>query len=256
MTPYGTTRSRILPGSHALIAPDSHVRAPLPGWTRTAGTILIAPAGGMNAARFTQYLAHMEQGGTSGEPPAGIERFLYVRAGTVTLAQSGEKPTALTPGGYAYLPADMRHEVHAVEASELMLFEKRYVPCEGMPAPARAVIGQEQDVEGKPFLGEESARLQILLPELAEFDLAVNIFTYDPGATLPFVETHIMEHGLLMIAGAGIYRLDESWYPVQEGDAIWMAAYCPQWFAATGKTPARYIYYKDINRDPLGALAL
>jgi (S)-ureidoglycine aminohydrolase len=30
-----------------------------------------------------------------------------------------------------------------------------------------------------------------------------------------------------------------------------MAAYCPQWFVAMGKTPARYLYYKDVNRDPL-----
>jgi (S)-ureidoglycine aminohydrolase len=31
-----------------------------------------------------------------------------------------------------------------------------------------------------------------------------------------------------------------------------MAPYCPQWFAAIGETPASYIYYKDINRAPLG----
>jgi (S)-ureidoglycine aminohydrolase len=32
---------------------------------------------------------------------------------------------------------------------------------------------------------------------------------------------------------------------------IWMRAYCPQWFVAMGKSPARYVYYKDVNRDPL-----
>ncbi len=31
-----------------------------------------------------------------------------------------------------------------------------------------------------------------------------------------------------------------------------MAPYCPQWFVAMGKTPARYLYYKDVNRDPHG----
>jgi hypothetical protein len=35
-------------------------------------------------------------------------------------------------------------------------------------------------------------------------------------------------------------------------DVIWMAPCCPQWFAAIGETPARYFYYKDINRAPLG----
>ena len=78
--------------------------------------------------------------------------------------------------------------------------------------------------------------------------MAVNIFTYQPGATLPLVETHIMEHGLLMLKGQGIYRLDADWHPVQAGDVIWMAPYCPQWFVATGPAPASYIYYKDVNR--------
>ena len=81
--------------------------------------------------------------------------------------------------------------------------------------------------------------------------MAVNIFTYDPGAALPFVETHVMEHGLLMLAGAGVYRLEDEWYPVQAGDVIWMAPFCPQWFVALGTEPAIYIYYKNVNRSPL-----
>jgi (S)-ureidoglycine aminohydrolase len=32
-----------------------------------------------------------------------------------------------------------------------------------------------------------------------------------------------------------------------------MAPFCPQWFVAIGKTPAAYLYYKDVNRDLLGA---
>jgi (S)-ureidoglycine aminohydrolase len=81
--------------------------------------------------------------------------------------------------------------------------------------------------------------------------MAVNIFTYQPGATLPFVETHIMEHGLVMLKGQGVYRLDADYHPVQTGDVIWMAPYCPQWFVAMGKTPASYLYYKNVNRAPL-----
>jgi (S)-ureidoglycine aminohydrolase len=81
--------------------------------------------------------------------------------------------------------------------------------------------------------------------------LAVNVFTFQPGSALPLVEMHVMEHGLLMLAGQGVYRLDDAWYPVREGDAIWMAPFCPQWFVAMGKTPAQYLYYKDVNRDPM-----
>ena len=102
-----------------------------------------------------------------------------------------------------------------------------------------------------PFLGDKHLRLKILIPDSLATDMAVNIFTYDPGATLPFVETHVMEHGMLFLSGGGVYRLDADWHPVTAGDAIWIAPYCPQWFIASGPGPARYIYYKDVNRLPL-----
>src|SRR5262249_51113781 len=123
-------------------------------------------------------------------------------------------------------------------ASRLNVFEKRYVALPGQGCP-RPLLGREQHVEGVPFLGDRDALLQTLLPTELAFDLAVNLFTYRPGATLPLVEVHVMEHGLLMLQGQGVYRLGDSWYPVQAGDVIWMAPYCPQWFVAMGKEPAR-----------------
>jgi hypothetical protein len=42
------------------------------------------------------------------------------------------------------------------------------------------------------------------------FDFAVNTMTYQPGAALSMVEVHIMEHGLLMLEGGGIYRLGDA----------------------------------------------
>src|SRR5204862_4975240 len=127
-----------------------------------------------------------------------------------------------------------------------------YSPLAGV-APPELRFGQEQNVEGVPFLGDPDAVLKTFLPTEPAFDLAVNLFTFRPGAALPMVEIHIMEHGLLMVEGQGVYRLGDSWYPVQQGDVIWMASYCPQWFVAMGKGPARYLYYKDVNRDPLEA---
>ena len=110
------------------------------------------------------------------------------------------------------------------------------------------MIGAADRIRGEPFLGDPAACLQELLPDVPAFDLAVNIFTYQPGAMLPLVETHVMEHGLLMLSGQGIYRLEDAWYPVQAGDVIWMAPYCPQWFVAMGKQAASYLYYKNVNR--------
>lgn len=247
MNPFGTTRSVVV-RDHALIAPDSHVVAPLPGWENTKGVTLISPRMG---ARFVQYHAHMERESRSLPMRPSVERLVYVLDGTIHLQGDNAKDIILETGGFAYLPPGGGHRVVCTRDNALLLvIERNYERRDGVKMPT-LIYGQEQTIEGIAFMGDPDARLQILLPDAPEFDMAVNIFTYQPGATLPFVELHIMEHGLQMIAGAGVYRLSDSYYPVQDGDTIWMAPYCPQWFVAMGKTPARYIYYKDVNRDPL-----
>jgi len=177
---------------------------------------------------------------------------VFVLSGGCSARLNGQTQTqSLTAGSYVYLPPETDYcFAHAAQGTELLIFQKRYAPLPGGNAP-RPVVGQESAVPGQPFMGNPAARLQVLLPDKLEFDLAVNIFTYQPGATLPFVETHIMEHGLVMLKGQGVYRLDKDYHPVQAGDVIWMAAYCPQWFVAMGHAPASYIYYKDVNRAPL-----
>lgn len=248
MNLFGPARSHVGRG-HALITPDSFVRSPLPGWERTEGVTLIAPRMG---AKFTQFLAHMEAGAAAGPSPAGVERVVYVLDGTATVLPPQEPKRSLTAGGFAFAPAGVDLRLRAETACRLCVFEKRYVPRAGVEPPP-AVVGHEKDVEGQAFLGDPDARLHVLLPDEPAFDLAVNVFRFKPGATLPFVEVHVMEHGLLMLEGQGVYRLGEAWYPVQAGDVIWMAPFCPQWFVAMGKTPSAYLYYKDVNRDPLGA---
>jgi len=243
-TPFGTTRSHV-ERNHALIAPDSHVVAPLCGWRDAAPVVLVSPAMG---AGFTQYLVNLRPSTVGDAPPPGTQRFLYGLSGTTAIETDGDE-ISLTPGAYAWLPPDRPHRVRAVDPGRVLVFEKRYAPLDGIAVPGTQ-HGLADDVPGEPFLGDPDACLQTLLPGPPAFDLAVNVFTYQPGATLPFVEVHVMEHGLLMLSGAGVYRLDESWYPVCEGDCIWMGPYCAQWFAATGKTPASYIYYKDVHRDP------
>jgi (S)-ureidoglycine aminohydrolase len=245
MDPVGTTRSRLRP-DHALIAPDSFVAAPLHGWRGTKGVTLVAPRIG---AGFVQYLALMEAGAVSGPAAPGVERVVFALEGRVDVEAGGRQ--SLGPGGFAYIPPGDSGAIRSAEPARLCVFEKRYIPLPGAEVPA-ARVGHESDVPGVPFLGDPDALLQVLLPDEPAFDLAVNVFTYRPGATLPMVEVHVMEHGLLMLEGQGVYRLSDAWYPVREGDAIWMAPYCPQWFVAMGKTPARYLYYKNVNRDPLG----
>jgi (S)-ureidoglycine aminohydrolase len=245
MNVLGSSRSRICK-DHALIAPESFVRSTLPGWDNTEVVILISPQMG---ARFTQYLAYMGAGAVAGPLAPDCQRVIYVLDGELTI-DPGPKEKTLSAGGFGYLPPHAKTSVRAGRPTRINVFEKRFAPLVG-GAPPRAVWGQEQDVEGVPFLGDPDALLKTFLPQESAFDLAVNLFTFRPGAALPLVEVHIMEHGLLMLDGQGIYRLADSWYPVQQGDVIWMASYCPQWFVAMGKGPARYLYYKDVNRGPL-----
>jgi (S)-ureidoglycine aminohydrolase len=131
----------------------------------------------------------------------------------------------------------------------LLIFKKTYEQLAGQ-RPPELFAGNEKNIPEGPFLGDERARLKTLIPDSLAADMAVNVFTFDPGATLPFVETHVMEHGMLFLAGGGIYRLDADWHPVTAGDVLWIAPYCPQWFIAAGPLTTRYIYYKNINRLP------
>jgi (S)-ureidoglycine aminohydrolase len=246
ITPLGSTRTRVTP-HHALICPDSHVQAPLPGWTNSKGIVLISPVIG---ARFTQFDVLMDAGAKSGPALNENQRFIYITHGTVKL-RTGAAAHQLSVGSFAYLPPSLAHDITADTAARITVFEKRFTPLAGADLPT-LIVGREQDIEATPFINDPHARLKLLLPDSPTFDMAVNIFTFDAGAALPLVETHIMEHGLLMLQGQGIYRLGDSWYPVQEGDVIWMASFCPQWFCAINPGTSRYLYYKDVNRDPLG----
>jgi (S)-ureidoglycine aminohydrolase len=200
-------------------------------------------------ARFTQMTAEFAAGGSLGVTPA--QRFVYVIEGELELRTGGKKHV-LDPGGFAYLPEAAPHTVHAVSASRAAVIEKSYEPQPGVAAP-EVVVGDEAAVSAVPLMGDEALRVRALMPDGPPYDFAVNTMTYDPGASLSMIEIHVMEHGLLMLEGGGIYRLGNSWYPVKAGDFIWMAPYCPQWFGALGKRPAKYLIYKDWRRHPLGA---
>lgn len=245
---FGSTRSVVRP-NYALLTPAGLVKSPLAGWRDVECYVVISPQLG---ARFCQMHLTLAAGGLGEGAATPQELLLFVLAGSLAVAVGGQE-ASLPAGGYAYLPPDTPYSVRPTGGpARLLLFQRTYQPLAGQRPPG-PLFGDEATVEGAPFLGDEAALLKTLLPDTPAFDMAVNIFTFAPGATLPMVETHVMEHGLLMIQGQGIYRLGDDWHPVQAGDAIWMASYCPQWFVATGKTPARYIYYKDVNRDPLAS---
>jgi (S)-ureidoglycine aminohydrolase len=243
---FGFTRT-VVKRNHALITPDGFVPGTLPGWKNATVIVNICPA--MNGPRFIQLQITLAANAAGTGNTGALEHFYFVVSGKCS-ARLGAKNTILTAGSYVYLPPKTNFEFgSAAPGTRLLVFQKSFQSLAGVKKPGM-ILGHEQDISGQPFLGNEDARLQVLLPDQPAFDMAVNIFTYQPGATLPFVETHVMEHGLLMLKGQGVYRLDADYYPVTAGDVIWMASYCPQWFVAMGRTPASYIYYKDVNRAP------
>ena len=239
--PLGSTRTVIKP-NYALISPDSRVTSVLPGWTNCTASVQISAAMG---AGLTQLIVDVPNNGAATGATGADQVFFFVVSGGIVL--NGRK---LGAERFAFLPPGTKFELKgAAKKSQLLIFQKCYEPLDGQATPA-PIFGDTAKVKATDFLGDPNARLQTLLPDTLAFDMAINVFTYDPGATLPFVESHIMEHGMLFLAGAGVYRLGADWYPVQTGDAIWIAPYCEQWFVAMGKTQARYIYYKDVNRSP------
>ncbi|HTQ59028.1 MAG TPA: (S)-ureidoglycine aminohydrolase [Candidatus Solibacter sp.] len=239
----GVTRSS-QKHNHMLQTPDTFVPTTLPGMKSCVAIVHASPALG---AKFTQYTAEFEPTGELGEAPA--QRFLYVLEGQLTLELEGRK-SDLEVRGYAYLPEGTRHRVRAARASRASVIEKIYQPLASIDPP-RHIVSSEDAISSQPLNDDSSLRVKCLLPDSPQFDFAVNTMVYQSGSALSMVEMHIMEHGLLMLEGGGIYRLGDSWYPVTAGDFIWMGPWCPQWFGAIGKVPAKYLIYKDANRHPL-----
>jgi (S)-ureidoglycine aminohydrolase len=239
----GGTRSS-QQSSHLLLTPDTFVRAPLPGMKGCTAIVHVGPALG---AAFTQYTAEFEPGGVLGSTPA--QRFVFVMEGGVKVDAEG-KQTEMGERGYAFLPEGLPHRVVATKKSRVEVIEKRHQPLESTDAP-RLIVSNEDAVTSIALGGDPGLQVKCLLPDSMSFDFAVNTMTYQPGAALGLVEMHVMEHGLMMLEGGGVYRLGNSWYPVTAGDFIWMGPWCPQWFGALGKVPAKYLIYKDWNRHPL-----
>ena len=231
--------------NHLLLTPDTFVRTALPGMKNASAVVHISPALG---AAFTEYTAEFESKGELGNTSA--QRFIYVMEGAVTLEAKGKRH-ALGARGYAYLPEDLPHKIVAKEKSRAAVVEKRYEQIEKVEPP-RLIVSSEDSISSHALDGDEDLQVKCLLPDEPPFDFAVNTMVYQPGAALSMVEMHVMEHGLMMLEGGGIYRLGDSWYPVTAGDFIWMGPWCPQWFGAIGKVPAKYLIYKDWNRHPLG----
>ena len=239
----GHNRSMVDP-NFAIMPPEGILESRLPGWPGTRVFFQTSPQMG---AKFVQALLAMPPGGT-GVPGRfeGISHFYYVTEGVCDIIIGSERHS-LTAGGYAYLPPGTAHSLSTSEGARISWLRKKFVDA-GLGLPP-AIISHTSEV--RHTLRHTIGRSwQHLLPEEdLRYDMAMNILHFRPGTHFAMIETHIMEHGLLMLAGQGMYLLGRTWHEVWKGDFIWMGPYCPQQFYPTGWSDAAYLLYKDVNRD-------
>jgi (S)-ureidoglycine aminohydrolase len=222
----------------------------LPGWSGYRCWILTSPAIGHNVG-FVQYLMYLTEAGgcDAPEPEKGVESFLFILQGhaALTIADSVHQ---LEGGGYALIPTDTGWSIRATrsEGAKFLWLRKVYEPCAG--SPPRPLVGAEQEV---PVVQNPTTTSKWTTPLIPTNDLAydfhMNIVSFAPGAIISNAETHVMEHGLYMLQGKGVYLLNTQWHEVQAGDYIWIRAFCPQAFYAAGPSVTRYLLYKNMNRQ-------
>ena len=238
------SRTRVTP-RYAVLPREGIPFSRLPEWPQAQVRVLAGPALG---AGFAEYLLDLPAGSSGSHAADGrIEFFFYVLSGSIALKIHGGQ-YVLAEGGYAFVPPGSDFRAEAREATSLLLLRKPYEKASGV-TPAAGLVGNQADAPSSIYYGDPGARLQELLPNELSFDMAMNIFTFDTGHSLPITETHVMEHGLYMLQGKGVYFLGDSWMEVEATDFIWMGPFCPQSYYATGPQPSRYIYYKNVNRE-------
>jgi (S)-ureidoglycine aminohydrolase len=223
----------------------------LPHWRDERCWIIARPMSGF-AETFSQYIMEVMPGGGSDrpEPDPEAEGVLFVTEGRATVTIKG-KAHQLKPGGYAYLPPGCSWSLsnRAKTPVRFHWIRKRYAAVEGVDAPEAFVANdQDEPIIWMPGSGNRWGTTRFVDPTDMRHDMHVNIVTLEPGAVIPFEETHVMEHGLYVLEGKAVYRLNRDWVEVEAGDFMWLRAFCPQACYAGGPGKFRYLLYKDVNR--------
>lgn len=225
----------------------------LPFWDATRLWIIARPLSGF-AETFSHYIMDVAPGGGSDrpEPEAEAQGVLFVVEGTVALTFAGTTHD-LGEGGYAYLPpgCDWRLRNTSDRAAKFHWIRKAYDAVEGLGAPD-PIIANERDIAPTMMPGTNDCwgTTRFVDPADMRHDMHVTIVTFEPGGVIPFLETHVMEHGLYVLEGKAAYRLNTDWVEVEAGDYMWLRAFCPQACYAGGPGRFRYLLYKDVNRHP------
>ena len=223
----------------------------LPFWDKTRAWVIARPLSGF-AETFSQYIMEVLPGGGSErpEPDPDAEAVLFVVEGQLDLTL-GSTTHAMMSGGYAFIPPGANWTVSNSSTAPVKFHwvRKAYEKVEGIGAPD-AFVTSDAEVEpiAMPGTAGTWATTRFADPSDIRHDMHVNIVTFEPGGTIPFAETHVMEHGLYVLEGKAVYRLNSDWVEVEAGDFMWLRAFCPQACYAGGPGRFRYLLYKDVNR--------
>ena len=223
----------------------------LPHWDKTRAWIIARPLSGF-AETFSQYIMEVLPGGGSErpEPDPDAEAVLFIVEGQLDLTL-GSTTHAMMSGGYAFIPPGANWTVSNSSTAPVKFHwvRKAYEKVEGIGVPD-AFVTSDAEVEpiAMPGTAGTWATTRFADPSDIRHDMHVNIVTFEPGGTIPFAETHVMEHGLYVLEGKAVYRLNSDWVEVEAGDFMWLRAFCPQACYAGGPGRFRYLLYKDVNR--------
>lgn len=227
------------------------VTSALPFWDKTRTWVIARPLSGFSET-FSQYIVEVSPGGgsTQPEPDPEAEGVLFVVSGEIMLTIAG-KEHRLGHGGYAFLPPSckwtLRNDSQA--PATFHWIRKAYEAVPGIAVP-EAFVTNEATIApaAMPETQGRWATTRFVDPLDVRHDMHVNIVTFEPGAVIPFLETHVMEHGLYVLEGKAVYKLNRDWVEVEAGDFMWLRAFCPQACYAGGPGRFRYLLYKDANR--------
>ncbi len=238
-------RSFNKPGEYMLLPRSNRVEHCLPIFEGVDVQVLASPGLGAN---FVQHeLLVQPNGGTKAPVTEQLEHFMYVLEGQVTFELEGKKHQ-LVDGGFCWLPPQATFQLNnqGEETARLTWIQRKYEKIDGVAIPD-PVVANEKDVKAYPV---DTYMEKHLTPyEEIGFDLGINLQIFDPGVYFSFVESHVIEHGLYMLYGQGLYWLNGDYMEVKKDDFIYMAPYCPQFFYPTGHDQSAYLLYKDVNRD-------
>jgi (S)-ureidoglycine aminohydrolase len=222
----------------------------LPHWRDTRLWVIARPMSGFSET-FSQYIMEVAPGGGSDqpEPDANAEGVLFVVVGEASLTLDGATHR-MAEGGYAFLPPGSAWSLRNDGPAPLRFHwvRKRYEAVDGIePPPAFVTSEKSEPIRWMPDTRDTWGTTRFVDPHDLRHDMHVNIVTLEPGAVIPFEETHVMEHGLYVLEGKAVYRLNRDWVEVEAGDFMWLRAFCPQACYA-GPNRFRYLLYKDVNR--------